>query len=666
MNKKIIMTLTLFVVLSYSALAFNNYTNETKLYWSFDDKDIISGDTYRDLVTGGSYSVVTGWATHGTGRIGQMRYLLNSGSYIQGNTGTVAIDSSDYTWGISINTASNTVFSPTMVLDPIGANMYLQMNDNRYTFCHGGSCVTSNPALQTLSNHVFILKREGNTLSIFVDGVLHNRTTFGSLISSPSMTALTVGNNNAHSNCFSNTWFDEVFFVLHPIPDKEIEFLSCGGNGAVVEVCTFSQQHPFNFVSVAKTTPNTITIMPTDILWEMTAPQSEGDVDCDLYVNKTFDKTFKSSLNYEVFNFSLTYFPNGQIEMYMDCTDTFWSNTSPIYLMTFDVCFPNWECGNWSLCQPTSIRECNLVSDTNNCSQPYTGDYSEFGTPSCCYEDWSPQYGICDINNTQEKYYTDSNSCGTTEGLPFDNGTMVVCNVCDPSIEFVEEQCIYNGTSYYTTTYYRDNNYYSCCVITGDDDDCIVDTTPYNITNQSLCVDALDDFELQIDENVFLSSYLRDDKVFATIWMNDTTQVYTCQSYVKTLDGYGIKDKRVIQINPIYQPKKESFLTLDSREYEDRDFFVTSKGQAVVYYTDENIIVDGRPYLFGVECVGNLTGTKLTSERVAYIRYAFVNEPITRTFWIKENMSAIVYTILVLLVLFILLGAYKRSLKGVV
>lgn len=314
------------------------------------------------------------------------------------------------------------------------------------------------------------------------------------------------------------------------------------------------------------------------------------------------------------------------------------------YTLLDPNCTRDWECINWSLCQETQIRECNQAFDNNDCGFEYDGDYSEFGYPSCCYEDWSPQYDTCQMNNTQIKYYTDDNTCGSAEYLPFDNGTEVACDYCQPDLEFIEEQCIWNGTSYFTYTSWEDNNYYSCCAITSEIDDCIIDTTPYNETNISLCVDAIEQFELQMDENVYLKPYRRDDKVYATIWLNSTNETFTCQSYIKTLDGYGIKDKRVIQINPIYEAKEKSFLSLDTRNYEDREFFTTNKGQATIYYTKENIVVDGRPYLFGVECVGNQSGERLISEKVAYISYSIVNEPVTLMFWINKNIWAIIFT----------------------
>jgi len=356
-------------------------------------------------------------------------------------------------------------------------------------------------------------------------------------------------------------------------------------------------------------------------------------------INNDNDKTFTVFYKWENESLSIAneFLLYAQIEYELDCVN-------------------NWTCNNWTLCQETQIKECNQVIDLNSCGEEYLGDYSEFGYPSCCYEDWSPQYNSCELNNTQIKYYTDDNSCNTTEYLPFDNNTEVACNFCQPDLEFIEEQCLWNGTSYFTYTSWEDNNYYSCCAITGEEDDCLFDISPYNESNTSLCVDAVEQFELQIDENVFLKPYERDDKVYATIWLNDTTQVYTCQSYVKTLDGYGIKDKRVIQINPVYEAKEKSLISLDTRTYEDREFFETNKGQATIYYTKENIVVDGRPYLFGVECVGNQTGDRVISEKVAYISYGNINEPVTLMFWINENTWVLVWLFFALIIIAIAIG----------
>ncbi|MBD3164121.1 hypothetical protein GF323_02900 [Candidatus Woesearchaeota archaeon] len=44
-----------------------------------------------------------------------------------------------------------------------------------------------------------------------------------------------------------------------------------------------------------------------------------------------------------------------------------------------------------------------------------------------CIENWSINYGECLSNNTRLAYYTDENSCNTTDKLPMENGTYILC-----------------------------------------------------------------------------------------------------------------------------------------------------------------------------------------------------------------------------------------------
>jgi hypothetical protein len=98
------------------------------------------------------------------------------------------------------------------------------------------------------------------------------------------------------------------------------------------------------------------------------------------------------------------------------------------------------------------------------------------------------------------------------------------------------------------------------------------------------------------------------DRITGKIWLNDTNSTYTCLSYIKTTNG------SVVQTNPSYSKSTESTIALTQKEIEDREFFVTQQGIANVYWTNNNLVIDGRQYVFGVECSGN--GQHLISEKL--------------------------------------------------
>ncbi|MEK6949255.1 MAG: hypothetical protein AABX34_03470, partial [Nanoarchaeota archaeon] len=63
----------------------------------------------------------------------------------------------------------------------------------------------------------------------------------------------------------------------------------------------------------------------------------------------------------------------------------------------------------------------------NGTETPIIYDFSFSYLTQVCNENWNAAYGICLINDTKLKYYTDKNECGTTTNLPVDNGTYESC-----------------------------------------------------------------------------------------------------------------------------------------------------------------------------------------------------------------------------------------------
>ncbi len=66
------------------------------------------------------------------------------------------------------------------------------------------------------------------------------------------------------------------------------------------------------------------------------------------------------------------------------------------------------------------------VDDWGTVSTEWVNDTEQ--TDAACTENWMTNYTACVLNDTQVKYYTDTNSCGTTFTLPGDNGTIGSCD----------------------------------------------------------------------------------------------------------------------------------------------------------------------------------------------------------------------------------------------
>lgn len=282
-----------------------------------------------------------------------------------------------------------------------------------------------------------------------------------------------------------------------------------------------------------------------------------------------------------------------------------------------------------------------------------------FSTTSGCVENWIAYYDSCLINDTKLKYYLDDSLCGTLDYLPIDNRTYVGCDYCSEDIEQVLGLCDYINGSYIQTVDYTDNDYFSCCAITGIISDCSIDYSPYNESTIQVCNTSLEhDFEISIDTALYFGfgiGGLHSDKVNGKIWINDTNTTYYCVSYVET------PDRNLLQTNPSYTKRTDNTLSIIPKEIEDREFFVTENGLSNVYWTDYNLIIDGRQYIFGVECAGD--GNNLKSEVLSQVFYDSVNAPITRWFWFKENVTAIILFLLLFFIIVIIAGVYIRELR---
>ncbi|MBI3036932.1 hypothetical protein HYY73_04245 [Candidatus Woesearchaeota archaeon] len=111
---------------------------------------------------------------------------------------------------------------------------------------------------------------------------------------------------------------------------------------------------------------------------------------------------------------------------------------------------------------------------SNKTETPAVNDIRLSYKISICDEKWQPNYTGCGKSNSRVKYYTDANSCGSTEDLPADNGTAESCDYCTPQWINVSSSCRSDDTI--TVSYLYTN---TCCQETGLPSDC---TIPQNTT----------------------------------------------------------------------------------------------------------------------------------------------------------------------------------------
>lgn len=119
----------------------------------------------------------------------------------------------------------------------------------------------------------------------------------------------------------------------------------------------------------------------------------------------------------------------------------------------------------------------SLTADVFNSREAET--FKPYAEITYCTPNWSVQYTSCGISDNYTKYYTDTNACESSRGLPADNGTLIACNYCLPNWNASNSSCT---TANNFTETYTDNN--TCCFKTGLSSDC---TPPANNGTKYYC-----------------------------------------------------------------------------------------------------------------------------------------------------------------------------------
>jgi hypothetical protein len=178
--------------------------------------------------------------------------------------------------------------------------------------------------------------------------------------------------------------------------------------------------------------------------------------------------------------------------------------------------------------------------------------------------------------------------------------------------------------------------------------------SPYNESSVELCTNFFNN-TITCSSETYAEYGFGEDKINWFCNVNQTLGMnISCISYVKDIDG------GIVQTNPSYDSKSDTLIT---EPVEDRTSFPAEKGLVQVYFSKDNLIFDGRDYVFGVRCSD---GTEITQyEKISVPEYENINMPITRWFWLGKNINGLLIGLFLCALVLGLVGyAYSKIRKG--
>jgi hypothetical protein len=259
----------------------------------------------------------------------------------------------------------------------------------------------------------------------------------------------------------------------------------------------------------------------TDFFYEVET--GNFPLNCSFYVDDTLNETTTGIASADTYNFTYEVSGNDGVHtFYVNCTDALSEDTSGIKTITvdtidpiinvnepnhngyyylqdgldYDVEFDNVNLNNTNVSINSYVEEdLELLNSSNqmvgtvnkenltlgqNQITFYVIDDAELETTLTynvtmlnCSElvtDWQPQLSACNTSNQQVLTYFDDNECGTSLGLPANNGSTVSCDYCTPNITIETTGCV--APVYRNVTTYTLENNATCCALTGLSEDC--------------------------------------------------------------------------------------------------------------------------------------------------------------------------------------------------
>lgn len=164
---------------------------------------------------------------------------------------------------------------------------------------------------------------------------------------------------------------------------------------------------------------------------------------------------------------------------------------------------------------------------------------------------------------------------------------------------------------------------------------------------------AFSQMNVQYDVNPELDS--PNDKIEWLVELDDSYKPYnfTCISYV-------IKESEIIQTNPKYVKKTHNFINFLFPIVEEGTHFPTNNGLTNIYFTTENLKIDGiQNFTFGIQCTYETT--TLTEERVVRPQYIELDVA-PRLIWGMDNAGYVIGILfLAFLILTLTFWAWKKG-----
>lgn len=305
---------------------------------------------------------------------------------------------------------------------------------------------------------------------------------------------------------------------------------------------------------------------------------------------------------------------------------------------------------NFSLLQVNATNILGFKSSENYIENQIYFTYSCLITE--CVEDWQSDPVVCLINDTYFLTYTDSNSCGTFDDLPVNNGTYQSCNYCSEDLTQVLGTCQSNSSQ---SVSYTDGNYSTCCAVTGISSDCSVDVLyPYNETTSQACtyfnntmgnISCQNEPNFNTKEKEYCLSYIPSQ------YLNET---FKCISNVQSLSTW-----EILQTNPEYRERTTTLIDLGN-DPETREYFTPANSIVNFYYTKKNLNPEN-DYILTIEC--SSTQRTLRSSMLFQMAYEDFQFIFFRFRWGIANASYIIAGIIVVFVILVILFMLWRSAK---
>lgn len=266
---------------------------------------------------------------------------------------------------------------------------------------------------------------------------------------------------------------------------------------------------------------------------------------------------------------------------------------------------------------------------------------------------WVEDTPVCGINDSYFSTYTETQGCSEPYDppVPATNGTYQYCNYCSEDLVAFYGECSSNATK---TVQYFDNNFFSCCAVTGLSSDCsVTELYPFNETTYDSCFyfnNTMSDIDCQNEPNFNLREK---EYCLAYIPNEYLNESFKCISHITQL-GTG----EVIQTNPEYRERAQSFLGMWGYDPESRDYFSPANAIVNFYYTAKNLNPE-YDYILSVECSSQQrTLSSSMNFQMAYEDFQFV---FFRTKWYLSNAPYIIGGLLISLIILLVLFGWWRS-----